>query len=238
MKQILFYCAFVAVLLKPGYPKTTGNKSTALSDYQKEVVDYFKEIALGFEFGEATAVTRKWKKPMKIFVGGWHNATLTNELHLVVDELNALVADNFEIEIVSSKAAANFYIFFGAGSQYASMYPSDADLANSNSGTYRIFWNERNEIASGHMFVDIRGTDLDEQKSVLREELTQSLGLGNDSPLYSDSIFQSDWSTPTQYSQMDKDIIRLLYHPAMSIGLSPSQTESILTQILLSENGA
>ncbi len=29
-----------------------------LSDYELEVVDYFKDIALGFEFGNASKITR------------------------------------------------------------------------------------------------------------------------------------------------------------------------------------
>ena len=68
------------------------------------------------------------------------------------------------------------------------------------------------------MYVDIFRADLPGQKHLLREELTQSLGLGNDSPQYIESIFQSAWTTTTSYSMLDKDVIRLLYHPEMNIG--------------------
>jgi len=47
-------------------PVSTNN----LSDYEKSVLEYFKEIALGMEFGYASEVTRKWKGGMKIFVDG------------------------------------------------------------------------------------------------------------------------------------------------------------------------
>ena len=41
-----------------------------LTAYDESVIEYFNEIALGFEFGSASEVTRKWKNDMKIFVGG------------------------------------------------------------------------------------------------------------------------------------------------------------------------
>jgi hypothetical protein len=208
-----------------------------LSDYQRQVIDYFKEIALGFEFGSASPITRKWKAPMKIFVGGVSNAMLNRELNLVVEELNALITDDFKIEIVSDKNASNFFVFFGAPQHFASLYPEDADLANSNSGAYRIYWNDRDEIVGGHLFVSLKRTSIEEQRSVLREELTQSLGLGNDSPLYSESIFQSEFSTPVAYATIDKDVIRLLYHPKMTIGLTAEESEVVLKEILLSEPG-
>jgi hypothetical protein len=46
---------------------------------------------------------------------------------------------------------------------------------------------------------------------LLREELTQSLGLGNDSNKYPDSIFYQDWSTVTSYSKLDIEIIKQHY---------------------------
>ena len=63
------------------------------------------------------------------------------------------------------------------------------------------------------MYIDTQRPDVSGQKHLLREELTQSLGLANDSYLFDDSIFQQSWTNVTKYSQMDKDIIRLLYHP-------------------------
>jgi hypothetical protein len=54
--------------------------------------------------------------------------------------------------------------------------------------------------------------DVEAQKSVLREELTQSLGLCNDSWEYPNSIFYQGWSTNTEYSDLDKEIIQMLYN--------------------------
>ena len=54
-----------------------------LTQYQKDVIVYFKEIALGFEFGTASAITRKWKSPLNIFVGGKDHPDLNLELNSI-----------------------------------------------------------------------------------------------------------------------------------------------------------
>jgi hypothetical protein len=239
MKNLLLTVFAVLVFFTSGFsiedPKA---EKTVLSNQQKNVIAYFKEVALGFEFGKASRITRKWTTSMKIFVSGSYNEAHLAELKLVVDELNLLITDDFEIEIVSDRKASNFHIFIGTSSDYAALYPKDESLARNNSGVYRIFWNNDDQIIKGHMFVNLNNTDLLEQRHVIREELTQSLGLGTDSPLYAESVFQSNWSTPTQYAEIDKEIIRLLYHPHMVIGLSDEEVDEVLKQILLSENRA
>tara|TARA_B100001093_G_scaffold520464_1_gene616279 strand:+ start:7859 stop:8116 length:258 start_codon:yes stop_codon:yes gene_type:complete len=85
------------------------------------------------------------------------------------------------------------------------------------------------------MYVDINRANLAEQKHLLREELTQSLGLARDSQKYPESIFQSAWTTTTKYTSIDSDLIRLLYHPDMRIGLTKDQVDVVLKEILYNE---
>jgi hypothetical protein len=137
--------------------------------------------------------------------------------------------------ILNDSSQSNYFIFFGTGTDYAQLYSSQVDLVTSNLGLFSVFWNNQNQLTSGHMYVDIARTNLTEQKHLLREELTQSLGLARDSQKYSESIFQSDWTTTTEYALIDRDLIRLLYHPDMSIGLNETQVEVVLKEILSSE---
>lgn len=231
----IYTSVILMFLFLPGYSGDHENPGNPLlTDHQKNVITYFKEIALGFEFGKGSKVTRKWTTPMRIFVGGSANETLIHELQRLVEELNTLITDEVEIEIVTRREASNFYIFLGTGSEYAAAFPREAHLVDDNSGIYNIYWNGRDEIVKGHMFVKT-STSEKEQRHVLREELTQALGLGNDSPLYSDSIFQSTYTTPTEYSTIDKHVIRLLYHPGITAGLSASEVEAVLAEILVAE---
>jgi hypothetical protein len=85
------------------------------------------------------------------------------------------------------------------------------------------------------MYVDIVRANAVEQKHLLREELTQSLGLAKDSNKYPESIFYADWTTTNKYANIDRDLVRLLYHPEMAVGLTETQVEETLTEIILSE---
>ncbi|MEO9484103.1 MAG: DUF2927 domain-containing protein [Ekhidna sp.] len=210
--------------------------SVNLSTYDLSVIDYFKEVALGFEFGNATRVTRRWKNDMNVFVGGSPTPELLTELDVIISEINELSTTDFQIELVSDTLQSNYYIYFGSGDSYAEIFPSLSNLISSNFGLFSVFWNGSNQLFTGYMYVDIFRANETEQKHLLREELTQSLGLARDSHLYSESIFQQSFSTKvTEYAQIDKDLIRLLYHPQMGIGFNESQTDGILRRILSAE---
>ena len=212
-----------------------GLPESELSMHEINVIDYFKNVALGFEFGDASRITRKWNSELRIFVGGEPTDELIDELEKIKTEINELVTDGFTMTIVNDSSQSNYFIFFGTGTDYAQLYSSQVDLVTSNLGLFSVFWNNQNQLTSGHMYVDIARTNLTEQKHLLREELTQSLGLARDSQKYSESIFQSDWTTTTEYALIDRDLIRLLYHPDMSIGLNETQVEVVLKEILSSE---
>jgi hypothetical protein len=205
------------------------------SEYEINVIDYFKDVALGFEFEDASRITRKWNSEVNISIGGAVNDELINELEKIKTEINELATDGFKINIVNNSSQSNYYIFFGSGSDYAQLYPSQTNFVDSNWALFSVFWNSQNQLTSGHMYVDINRANLAEQKHLLREELTQSLGLARDSQKYLESIFQSAWTTTTEYTSIDSDLIRLLYHPDMSIGLTEAQVDVVLKEILRNE---
>jgi hypothetical protein len=213
--------------------------NSELTAFNKDVVSYFKEVALGFEFGNASKITRKWgNNDMKVFVGGAPTKALNNELLKVTSELNTLITDGFGIEIVTDSTVSNFYIYFGSGTEYSKIFPSQKSNAEGNWGLFSVFWNGNNNIIRGYMYVDIYRAEPLAQRHLLREELTQSLGLARDSDKYIDSIFQQKWTLVTDYNKIDKELIRLLYHPRVNSGFDPNQTESVLTQILLEEQNS
>jgi hypothetical protein len=227
---IVLLCSIVCLSSCSG--DEVGPKDDALSSFDLQVISYFKEVALGFEFGGASEITRKWSGEMKIYVGGTPNETLRSELDGIINELNTLISDGFSLRIVDDRSQSNFYLFFGSGADYATEYPSQATYVTNNWGLFSVFWNGNNELISGHMYVDIERANPTEQRHLLREELTQSLGLARDSNLYPSSIFQSSWTTTTSYAAIDEELIRLLYHPTMTIGLNAAQVDPVLRTIL------
>ncbi len=212
--------------------KNDDDGPVIVTPYQEEVIDYFVEIALGFEHGNSSKITRKWNQEMKVFVGGNPSQELSTELDIVIQEINDLVTDGFQISITADSLDSNYYIFFGSGDAYAKIFPHLSDLTKSNWGLFNLSWGGSNYFTSGRMYVDIERAGINGQKHLLREELTQSLGLANDSYKYPESIFQQDWTTTTSYSSMDKELIRLLYHPKMPSGLSGTTLKILLLEIL------
>jgi hypothetical protein len=208
--------------------------SLNLNEYDLEVISYFKDIALGFEFGSASEVTRKWCSELKIFIGSNVSTELSEELNKIVNEIENLTTDNLSIQIVNDSSLSNYYIYFGSGEKYASIFPSQENYINSNWGLFSVWWTN-NCIDRGHMYVDIFRANNTEQKHLLREEFTQSLGLAKDSNRYPFSIFQSSWTRTLAYTDLDKDLIRLLYHPKMKTGLDVISVDEKLREILLSE---
>jgi hypothetical protein len=234
MKRQLIFFLSVAVLFA-SCSKDKETPTPGLSAYENSLIAYFKEIALGFEFGNASELTRKWPSKMKVFVGGDTNPVLLNELEKIKNEINTLATDGFSIEIVTDSLQSNYYVFFGSGEAYAKKYTYTQNLIATNFGLFTLFFNGSNHFTSGHMYVDIFRANATAQKHLLREEFTQSLGLAKDSPLYPESIFQADWTTTTEYTQMDRDLIRLLYHPKMKAGLNKAQADIVLRKILLND---
>jgi hypothetical protein len=206
-----------------------------LTQYQLDVIEYFKDIALGFEFGNASRITRKWEVDMKIYVEGTLNDILRLELDRIIVELNELVTDGFQIRLVDEVSESNYFLFLGTGDEYAQLYPDTADLVNANWGLFTVFWDEDDQLNSGRMYVDIERADTATQRHLLREELTQSLGLARDLGRYSESIFYSAPSTTIEFAEIDRDLIRLLYHPEMISGLGQTEVDGLLRHILLNE---
>ena len=229
-RKLLLLCVLIY-----GLSSCSDDESGGLNSYDRSVIDYFSEIALGFEFGSGEEITRKWDIDMKIFVGGNKKAELMNELQSIIAEINGLATDGFSMSIVTDSLQSDFYIFLGTGEDYGEKYPAESYLVASNYGLFAVYWDMSNHFYNGHMYVDIVRAEAAAQKHLLREELTQSLGLAKDSPLYPKSIFQSAWTTTNTYENIDRDLIRLLYHPQMEVGLKKTQVEELLTQIILSE---
>jgi len=211
----------------------TGPELTA---FQFETIEYFNEIALGFEFGDFSEVTRKWKKPMKVFAGGRPSDDNVTELQLVRDEINMLVTDGFRIELVSDSANCNFYIHFGSREDYVSFFPEISTLIGGSNGISYPYFNRRAELIGGHMLVDNTRTSLSEQRHLIREELTQSIGLARHSVRYKNSVFLRSGNSVTAYADIDRELVRLLYHPYMVVGVSAPGSTAILQNIYFEEN--
>ena len=107
------YFIYTLILLICFSCSDDGEVNIELDEYDLEVISYFKDIALGFEYGTSSEITRKWCSDLNIFVGGDISNDLNVELNNIVYEIRSLVTDNFSIQIVNDSSQSNYYIFLG-----------------------------------------------------------------------------------------------------------------------------
>jgi len=174
-------------------------------NYSTESIQYFKEIACGRELSADGTTIQRWTTDVKIYVHGSNPMYLSDELERIVSELNEIIIP-INIEVVSDPTVANLHIYYCSHTDFAEIKNEDITLLENNLGLFRLSNN------SAYMYVDIYRANELEQKHLLREELTQSLGLFDDSYKYPESIFYQGWTTTTEYAPIDRELIDMLYN--------------------------
>jgi len=185
---------------------------------QDSITEYYNEISSKSEFNPIKlADPIKWKKDVVIYVKGIPDSVICSELEKLVLELNDLI-ENIEIKITDNESEANLIAFMGWFIDYDNFEPKAKPYTANNYGLFCLHHGEDNNCDYGSFYLDIVRCNwfpADQatifKKHLLREELTQSLGLINDSIRYSDSIFYQEWSLVTEFSELDKEIIRRHY---------------------------
>jgi hypothetical protein len=186
---------------------STGGGNKVEKQRSPETIQYFNEIVMNTEFNGSRKTAYTWKTDMKIYVDGEKQDYLVDELNRIVSELNDII-NPIEIKIVSSPSQANYVVYFGSRTNFKNKYSlSDPQRLENNWGYFEVY------TSSGLMYVDLfRNDDKESHKHLLREELTQSLGLFNDSYEYPESIFYQGWTTTTEYAPIDRELIDMLYN--------------------------
>jgi hypothetical protein len=188
---------------------------------EKEI-DYFVTVALGVEFGTSEATIKKWTRDLQIEVSGDPTAEDRTTLAQVVAELNAL-QDQVELELVDG--LGNVEIFFGPEAEFSRLEPN---YQPTNYGFFWVNWNAKDEIYRARILISTDGVEQEERSHLIREELTQSLGLMRDSIQYPDSIFYANRSEVAEYAAIDETLIKLLYSEAIVPGMAKAEVRAVL----------
>ncbi len=187
---------------------------------QKETVqnplhNYFMEIALGSEFGCWQPKIRKWNQDIFIAVKGQPTLVDMQTLKQVMDELSALTKLKIKF---TEKEKTNIEIYFVPESEFKHI---EWRYKIGNTGFFWTWWNPfTSNIYRARILISTTAITQQERNHVIYEELTQSLGLMNDSNHYADSIFYQPWSLVAGFSDIDKAIIQLLYHHTIRAGMN------------------
>ncbi len=177
--------------------------------FSKEERDYFNKIAKFSELEGESEISR-WTTDVKIFVRGEKRGYLMDELDRVVKELNEII-DPISIYVVDREEEANVKIFFGSHEEYGKLNPRSKKHLEHCWGLFTI--NKGKIIKKGSVFIDIyRCENINTQKQTVRQEITQCLGLTNDSYTYPESVFYQGPNSSIEYAPIDRKLIDMLYN--------------------------
>ena len=187
-------------------------------------LEYLSEVSFGVEFGSSDPVLRRWQDDLKIRLHGNPTAEDISTLQDVTRELSVLLPET-SLEIVND--AGNVDLYFLPESQFQAVEPRYIPL---NLGFFRVWWDRNGVIYRGRILVASEGVTQAERRHLIREEVTQTLGLFRDSWRYPDSVFYQGWTTTAEYSPLDREVIKLHYSPEYSPGMTRTQVLGALAQ--------
>jgi hypothetical protein len=190
--------------------------------YTQEEIDYFLEIALGTEYGTSKTSIKKWTDNIKIRVQGTPTDVDTQTLNQVVDELNDII-DGIELAVVSQNP--NIEIHFLPESEFSSI---DPNYVPTNYGFFWVNWSINGSIYHARILISTDHVTQQERSHLIREELTQSLGLMKDSYRYPDSIFYQGWTEVTRYLPIDGTVIEILYRSEIRPNMTGEEVVEVL----------
>lgn len=244
MGLIIFMLTLLLVLLVYSNLIKVDYKPTA---YEEELIKYFNEVALQSEYDDNPQRIIKWRKPMILFVS--KDKAYKSQMEMIqktVNDINELSTDGFKIELNEDISKCNAFLYLCNKEKVAQLAPDfyetfeDGIIDDDFSGLAYAEFNWSNYTINKVLIYIDSDDPIDVQKSTILEEITQSIGLPNDPKTYSNSIFYENKSEENivvnEYSKMDSDIVRLLYHPKMKPGLNVRQTEKVIKSILKKES--
>ena len=182
--------------------------------YDQKTIEYFREITLRNEFNSKVKKRQvRYKKDLKIYLSGTYEKYMVDEVEDILIDLNAII-NPIQLTLVKNKSDANMIIFFGNYNSFVTNNPDliDAPKLKDCDGYFKLK-SRGDEIVSSRIFIN-----LDKQQSkldlqdCLREEITQSLGTINDSWKYKNSVFYQGSNYVTELSEMDVNVIKILYN--------------------------
>ena len=188
---IISICSFIYFnYIKISYEPTT---------YEQELIEYFKEVALKSEFDENINKVIKWRKPMTIYVIKDNNNDYEEQSIFIknsIKKINALVGEEFQINLTNDFKESNTYLFLGNKEQikktYSKFYEEliriETEIGEVSGFCFSEFYIPSYNIFRSSIYINME-EPLSIQESTILEEITQSTGLPFDPEYYEESIF-------------------------------------------------
>jgi hypothetical protein len=233
MIRFLWIAAFAWVALAPFGPVVAD---TARRPAVEEIVRLFETVVFGSELDPKLASTAiaKWQTPVRLAIKG-----KPGDRHLEFLGRHAATLSGFtglSIELANPGENANVTVVFVPRVQMSKIQIGGVEQGlierlAAPGGCYFVPWQKPVGTIIGAAIVVNTDRDLAQTNSCLLEELTQSLGMPNDTDLLRPSIF-SDHDTLFELSRPDEIVVRTLYDPRLKPGMPKAAALKIVPTII------
>lgn len=200
----------------------------------------FTTIALQNEYAAQPANLRKWTQPIRY---RFEHRTGDRSLHEQISEIHLRHLTDITGLVIepAGKQPANLDIIFSTEQSLHDELANDLtiqsdrmreQLSRNSICIAHIRVNNDSEIQHARVIIPVdRARAHAKLLSCVVEELTQILGMPNDSPQVFPSIF-NDHSHDDVLSGLDEIMLRLLYDPTLRPGMSQSQVQTTIDGLL------
>ncbi len=192
-----------------------------------EALAYFNTVAANSEFNGSKPIT-KWKNKIKIALHGDYNEADWATVNQMTEVYNRIEGMPELSVLTEDLESANVNIYFVLSEDMPFYFSS---YVEGNSGFFEVYWDGNYELYRSVIAISTNRTKAADRNHLIWEELTQSLGLMNDSYKYEDSIFQQQYSYVQYPSPIDFAILRMLYEPQVKSGQSAEEAIAILKNL-------
>lgn len=192
----------------------------------RQLFGFYDEIALHAEFGTQDGRIHKWTEPISLYIRpSQERIKYLDYISDFLDNLNKI--EGFPgIRIAEYSFNSGIVLDFVSESKMSGITASYGETAI---GFTTIYWNSKsNAITSAEIYIlNEKSATEDEIRHALLEEITQSLGLINDSSRYEDSIFYIEYSTTPALSQTDWQVISIHYSDEIRCGMNKEEVKNV-----------
>lgn len=101
------------------------------------------------------------------------------------------------------------------------------EYVSGNIGFFSLHWDDGGACTRATVLIASDATQV-ERIHAIREEITQALGLMQDSWTHPESICYQGWTPGVRFAEIDKTLVRMLYHPGIRPDMTREQAEAIL----------
>jgi len=224
------FFVYAALVREPGAARRASGADGAAAFpaptgiYTQDEIDYFLEVGLGSEFGDARRVLRKWRSDLVVGVAGSPSASDLEAVEQVIGQVTALQSSVL-VRRAAEGETPNVEIVF-APEQDFQQY--DPNYVPRNQAFFWVQWNGAGEIYHSRILLDT-ALEADLRAAYLREEFAQSLGLLNTSSAYPESIFNDHQKgQPDALAPIDERLIEMLFRPEVLPGMDATYLRDVL----------